>query len=267
MKDPADLIDVYNEQKDYFGFADIQLTDVPAPGFGYSVKATVKPAVDLGGDYRLVLIITEDKVHGTGSKWGQSNYYSSSVNNIPLTGAGHDWQNEAATVPDSKMFYDFVGRHIVPSVDGAAGSLPATMAAGNSYDYTFTTTIEPGYRRDKMRAIVALIRNSDGEVLNSNNIVVPVGISDVASGVDNMSIYPNPAVNNTIVSLSLADATEVAVQVTDAMGRVVYTTASQKMSRGNHTIDVPTAGFAPGLYNVLVQTGKGAVTQRLSVIK
>ncbi len=267
VKDPSELIDVYNAENDYFGFADITLTDVSAAGFGYSVKATVKPAIDLSGDYRLALILTEDDVHGTGSTWAQSNYYSYASNNIPLTGAGHDWQSEDAHVPDSKMYYNFVARHVVPSPDGAANSLPATMTAGNTYDYTFTTTINPGYKRDKMRAVVVLIRNSDGAVLNSNNLTVPLGVSDVASSVDNMSLYPNPAINNVVVSLGLSESSKVSIEVTDAMGRTVSSIPAQSLAKGNHKINISTEALANGIYNVKLQTEKGFVTKTLSVVK
>lgn len=266
-KDPSELIEVYNNEKDYFGFADITLTDVAAVGFGYSVKATVKPAIDLSGDYRLALVITEDEVHGSESKFAQTNYYSYESNNISLTGAGHDWKSEKDPVPADKMTYNFVARDIVPSVDGAAGSLPSTMTNGNTYDYTFTTTINPGYRRNKMRAVVILIRNSDGMVLNSNTIDVPLGVKDVDAGIDDVTVYPNPASNQATLRLSLSAASKVNVQVTDALGRVVYTVAGSNLAKGNHSINIPTGEFAAGTYNVRLQTEKGSVTQLLSVLK
>jgi hypothetical protein len=266
-KDPSELIDVYNTEKDYFAFADITLSDVSAPGFGYSIKATVKPALDLSGDYRLALVLTEDDVHGTDSKFAQTNYYSAAANNIPLTGAGHDWQSESNPIAADKMYYNFVARAIVPSVDGAAGSLPATMTTGNTYDYTFTTTINPGYKRDKMRAIVILIRNSDGMVLNSNTIDVPLGVKDVDAGIDNVTVYPNPASDQATLKLNLSIASKVNVQVMDAMGRVVYTVSDSDLTKGTHSINIPTSGFATGTYSVRLQTEKGSVTQLLSVVK
>ena len=47
----------------------------------------VKPALDLNGDYRLALVITEDNVHGTGTGYDQHNYYSNQSQNLPLSGA------------------------------------------------------------------------------------------------------------------------------------------------------------------------------------
>lgn len=264
--DPSDLIDNYNEHKDDFGFADITLTDVAASNFDYAIKVTVKPAIDLSGDYRLALALTEDDVHGTGSTWDQSNYYSSG-NYGPLNGAGFAWHTQPSKVPADKMFYDFVARAIVPSTGGAAGSLPATMTAGTNYDYTFNTTIAQPYNRTKMRAVVMLIRNSDGMVLNSNNVSIPLGITNVSAGIDKFIVYPNPATDNVYISLSLNEATNATVQVTDAMGRVVNNVANQQFEKGVHKLTVNTAALAAGMYTVKVQTAKGSLAEQLSIIK
>lgn len=264
--DPSDLIDVHAEQKDYFGFAQITLADQNASNFDFSVKVTVKPAIDLNGDYRLALALTEDNVTGTGSTWGQRNYYS---NNAPLTGAGHDWFSEPGTVPDSKMTYQFVARAIVPSPAGAAGSLPSSMTAGNTYDYTFNTTISNAFHRynNNMRAVVMLIRNSDGAVLNSNYMTVPVGIVDVKSGVEQLLVYPNPATDKSNVKLTLTEGNNVTIQVIDAMGKMVAEVVNAKLDKGTHNFTINTANMAAGVYNVKIQTEKGAVTERLSVVK
>jgi hypothetical protein len=265
--DPSDLMDVYNNQKDYFGYADITLADVSANGFGYSVKATVKPAIDLAGDYRLALVLTEDDVHGKGSTWYQSNYYSYQSQDLPLTGAGFEWQTEPEKIADSLMYYDFVARSIVPSPSGAASSLPASMTAGTTYDYTFTTTIRADYNRTKMHAIVILLRNSDGAVLNSKTTTVPLGITNVEAGIEGMTMYPNPASSNTTIRFTTKNSTSVKIDVIDMMGRTVKTINNISSNAGTHTIDIATGELAPGLYNVKLQTESGAITQRLSVIK
>lgn len=267
--DPSDMIDVYNERKDYFGFADITLTDVAATGFDYSVKVSVKPAVDLTGDYRLVLVVTEDDVHAPGnSAYDQANYYSSTQANIPLKGAGLNWQQEASKVPSSKMYYQHVARLVYPSPTGAPGSLPSTMTAGSTYDYTINATIPAGLNRDKMHAIVVLLRNSDGLALNSQNITVPVGIQDATTtGINQLNIFPNPAASDVNVAVNLAKASSVSVQMFDVMGRLVSEIPAQDMTAGENKIQINTANLSAGVYSVRVQTETGSVSKQLSVIK
>ena len=262
--DPGDLIDAYNSYKENFGFADIALSYVPTPEFSFSVKASVKPATDLSGDYRLALVLAEDNVTGKGSAWGQANYYSGYA---PLSGAGHNWFTEPAKVPDTKMEYDFVARHIVPSPEGAAGSLPSTMSANTTYDYTFNTTIRADYNRDNMRAIVVLIRNSDGAVLNSNLMNVPLGVSDIASGIEHFTVFPNPATSHSTVKFQLTAASKVALTITDMAGRQVQAIAGKDLSAGTHSMNINTADLPTGIYNLAIQTDKGVMTKKLSVIK
>src|SRR5690606_990733 len=115
-----ELVNLFNSEKDNFGYADITLTNIPVGEFGFSVKASVRPAVDLAGDYRLALVLTEDDVHGTTSQWAQTNYYSYQSANLPLVGAGFDWQQQPAKVPADEMYYDFVARQVFPDPNGAA---------------------------------------------------------------------------------------------------------------------------------------------------
>lgn len=266
IADPGEMFGVYNDRKDLFAFADITLTDVAATGFDYSLKVSVKPAIDLTGDYRLVLILTEDHVHDyTNSAYAQYNYYSGYAQ---LQGAGLNWFNESNPVPASKMNYNHVARAAFPSAGGAAGSLPASMTANTNYDYTFNTTIKPGNTRYNMHAIVAIVRNSDGVILNSQNVTVPVGIQDAkATGISQMNIFPNPATSDVNVAVNLAQASSVSVQMFDVMGRMVNEIPAQNMTAGENKIQINTANLSAGVYSVRVQTETGSVTQQLSVIK
>ncbi|OSZ82265.1 hypothetical protein CAP35_03070 [Chitinophagaceae bacterium IBVUCB1] len=261
-RDPSDLFDIYDEQKDYFGYADITLTDVPAPSFNYALKASVKPAIDLSGDYRLALALVEDGVTGTASGYDQSNYYAGGGYG-PMGG----YENKPSKVPASEMVYNHVARMIVPSPTGAAGSLPATMTAGNTYDYTFNTVIPQPYKRPKMHAVVMLIRNSDGVVLNSNNIKVPLGISNVAAGITATTVYPNPAAEKATLRFTLAEHGNVQVLVYDMTGRIVHNTGSKACDTGANSIDINTAALPAGVYTIKMQADGGNITLPLSIAK
>lgn len=264
--DPSDLFSVHAEHKDLFAFADITLANIPTNGFDYSVKATVKPAIDLSGDYRLALIITENNVKGTGSAWAQRNYYSGSVT---LNGYGFNWRQEADPVPADKMHYDHVARAIYPNPNGASGSLPATMNANSTYDYTFNVAMEPWWHRydDQMHGVVILIRASDGRVLNSQNITVPLGVSDVTAGVENFNVFPNPANSTANVKFNLTESAKVVVTVVDAIGRSVLPAQVEDMSKGNQSLTLDVSKLPAGVYNVTIETNTGNITKRLSVVR
>jgi hypothetical protein len=264
--DPSDLIDMYNREKGYFGFADLSLTPIDAGGFNISLKATVRPAMDLPGEYRLALVITEDEVHGTGSTWGQSNYYSGG-NYGPLHGAGFEWENEPSVVPASRITYKFVARGIYPSTSGASGSLPSGMTAGNSYDYTFNLpNIPQPYNRANMKYVVMLIRDVDGAVLNSNNAAVTAGIKNVDAGIENVILFPNPAKDNLNLLVNMKEATTASADIIDITGRAI-STVQQKMNAGSNKMEINTSGLPAGTYMLKLQTEKGSISERFSVAK
>jgi flagellar hook assembly protein FlgD len=140
------------------------------------------------------------------------------------------------------------------------------MTQSTNYNYTFTTTLDASWNKAKLNYAVLLIRNSDGQVLNSAS-KEHVGIANIKAGVDAISIYPNPAKDVAHIKFSLTAANNAAIQVMDATGRVVNTIASQNLTAGEHTVDFSTANLASGLYNVVITTDNGSVTERLSVVK
>ena len=93
------------------------------------------------------------------------------------------------------------------------------------------------------------------------------GISSVDAIVNNVTVFPNPASTNATLHISLKDATELNVSVTDMAGREVYNNAIGHVAVGDMNLNIPTAALANGMYNVLVKTTGGTVTKRLSVVK
>ncbi|MBX0291681.1 DUF11 domain-containing protein [Hymenobacter sp. HSC-4F20] len=71
-----------------------------------------------------------------------------------------------------------------------------------------------------------------------------------------VGVYPSPATTQATLDLrSLAEGTY-QIQVLDATGRVIYTTAA----RGAQQLELPVQGWPTGAYVVRVQSGQGATT-------
>ncbi|MBS1687748.1 MAG: Omp28-related outer membrane protein [Bacteroidetes bacterium] len=261
--DPSNLFDVLNFEGNYFGYADITLgTPTVTSHNNFSVPVTVKPSIDLSGDYRLVLVLTEDGLSGTDDathKWSQHNYYSGGSQG-PMGG----FESKASDV--AGQIYNHVARSISPSVSGTSGVLPASMSASSTYNATLTATLADGWVSANMHAIVMLVRNSDGQVLNTQSTTVPLGVANVTAGINAVRLFPNPANEQSTLAFSLQESNTVQITVTDVVGRTVYTSV-QQMTAGNQQVTIPTASLTPGLYNVKLQTAKGGVDARLSVVK
>ena len=266
VDDPSNLLAIYNQYSQAFGFADVTMTHTLA-GTTLTVPVTVKPALDLNGDYRLVLVVTEEVVHGTGSTWAQHNYYSYMDNNQALTGQGVNYQDSIDVIPATSMYYNHVARSISPSVTGTAGVLPATMTNGTVYNATLTTTLTSSWVSNHLNYIVMLLDNSTGHVLNTQNFLATVGVSNISAGVEGLRVFPNPASDEATVIFDINKNSNVGINVYDAVGRVVYSVPAHEMNSGTQHVTIPVTTLASGVYNVIISTENGHVAEHLSVVK
>jgi hypothetical protein len=280
--DPSGILDDYAAMKGNFGFANMNLT-ASFTGSAVNVSCAVIPALNMSGDYRLALVLTEDSVHGTAGGYAQHNYYSSTEpggSAGTLFGAGYNFVDSLPVIPATSMYYKFVDRYTVPdmtvSPNGVAGSLPATMTAGTTYNYSFAAVTPTGtetWNVNKMRAVVMLIDNNStsptyGQVLNSvNSIDWPLGVTNVTAGVEHLRVFPNPTSNVAHAQFELAIASKVAFTIYDMLGRSVFSVPAEDMTAGGQQINFSTADFAAGNYTIAISTESGAVTERLTVTK
>ncbi len=268
--DPMYLLDVYNSESGVYGFANISFGARTITGTSLSVPITVTPFFPLSGDYRVVMAVTEDNIHGplpvtTTGIWSQHNYYSYQDNNQPLSGQGINYQDSLDRMTNN--YFQHVARAITPSPLGTT-NLPATMAVGTGYNATMTTTLPATWNRPFVKLVAMLVRGSDGVVLNSNNTTLwTEGVQSVTANVTHASVFPNPATTGSNVAFELSAKSTAQVRVTDMAGREVFATTAKTYAAGTYTIAIPTANFAAGVYNVTIVTNNGSLTDRLSVIK
>jgi ELWxxDGT repeat protein len=75
-----------------------------------------------------------------------------------------------------------------------------------------------------------------------------------ATGIENvaftgqLNIYPNPVVTNATMDISLPAAQSLCITISDASGRQLFTTGSQRLSKGTNKITIPMQNFATGNY-------------------
>ena len=82
-----------------------------------------------------------------------------------------------------------------------------------------------------------------------------------------LSSAPNPLQSSTTFTYTLAEASDVALVVYDALGRRVATLASGFQPDGTHTARWDAASAAPGLYVVRLRAGVATATQRVLVAR
>ncbi len=268
--DPSAIFTQYNSHINDFGLGDVALSvNYNSATSSSTVSTTITSAVTIDGDFRVACVYTEDGVTGTGDgtdvnvwDYDQANYYSAGTN--PLVGAGRDWVAATDPVSANIMVYDFVARKIQGDYLGQPGSLPATLTAGMTYNYTFPSwTIPSTYNASKMKAHVLLIDAANSIIMNGRSMpVVSTGINQVAKGIYSLSVFPNPAQNQLSVDLNFKDNEKATLAITDMLGKVCYAQDLGTLISGTHRITVDISKFTSGTYFVTLNGTKGNATTK-----
>lgn len=267
--DPSTVFTYNTSELGKFGVANMTITPT-VTGSNVTIKVDVTPTVSTNADYRLALVLTEDRVKG----YDQVNYYSVSKYGAgaatgPMGNSEFNFVALPSPVPGATMRYDFVGRGIYPSPTGAAGSLPMTMTSGSTYSYTFpAVTLDPSWNKNQMKAIVLLINAADESVLNTNNQkITNVSIKEANVGINGLDVYPNPANDIVTAHFSLEQTSNVAIEIVDMLGRVAKTVSNKSLTPGTYEVPTSVSELVAGIYFVKITTESGTITERISVIK
>ncbi len=151
-----------------------------------------------------------------------------------------------------------------------------TLATNGASTSSFTPTTASQWRNETVTLasyggnqdvlIAFKLVNGYGNNLYLDNINVvsnPVGIKqhDVFTSI---SVYPNPASEMAIVSLNSAIAEDITVSIYNTIGQLI-STQKAKFVQGENKIELNTADFANGIYNIEFQSKSGKLVQKLTV--
>ncbi|MGI4873488.1 MAG: choice-of-anchor J domain-containing protein [Janthinobacterium lividum] len=95
--------------------------------------------------------------------------------------------------------------------------------------------------------------------------VASVTATKATIAAQSLTLAPNPASTQSVLSFDLTQNETVSVQVVDAIGRVVATPAAGSLSSGPHQVIINTGNLAAGLYNIVLHTSTGSLTKHLVV--
>ncbi len=196
-------------------------------------------------DYRFNVVFIENDVKGNSEDYNQDNDFSE--REPILEGAGHNWSSESDPVPASKMKYDLVARSIIGGWDGYQYSLPRNLAKDEIVEQKYIGYVSNEWNRSKMYAIIMIIDNKSGEILNAKKISIAKSVgTETLSLASKISIFPNPTFGIINIQPSFSKSKSMDIQLTNTNGQVVY--------KGNYTsvsknpIQLPKSDFLPGLY-------------------
>ncbi len=115
--------------------------------------------------------------------------------------------------------------------------------------------------------VVFVQDESDKSILQSAGTKAswPLGVTPLNETISQAVVFPNPATDHTSISFKLEAAASVDMQVVDALGRVVYSVAPQKLTPGTQTFEIATSNLARGLYTIKVNANGATINERFSV--
>ena len=94
------------------------------------------------------------------------------------------------------------------------------------------------------------------------------GIEEISAAVSDVSVYPNPLVDEGTISFQLNIATKVFCRISDLSGQILWSSDSEFFIRGRNEIPFPSFLFKnPGLYLLSVATDKTLINKKIIVIK
>jgi|GEM_PF-1216266 len=203
---------------------------------------------------------------------------------LRLTEAGFDYVDETQTIELAPSHYGHLVRFVLPnpiSVEAgevlvamacstvglpsggqATGGVPIAMS-GVSVAGSTIGAIGANFETD--------MRSLQSDDATPNIVEVPVvrldfqsfvGLNELESATD-VSIAPNPFVNESNINFTLKADAEVTVTVTDLTGRVVLTVPAAQFAAGNQTIAIDGSAFQSGVYNYTLKVGNNVTTKRV----
>jgi hypothetical protein len=227
-----------------------------------TIRGSVRFLLEMNGDYRLAVVLTEDGVKGTSSGYNQANAYAGGVNG-PMGG----YENLPNPVPAAQMVYNHVARALVGGFKGAPNTVPKENPAGSVASYEFSVNIPPSQNINNMHAITLFIDQSTGRILNAESTPIPY-ISSSASKLPveplHLSIAPNPVADEAMVTVRLDGIADVHLRVFNAMGVQV---AERRYANVAERQFLPFwAGNLPNGMYTLVATAQGRVVSTPFVV-
>lgn len=175
-----------------------------------------------------------------------------------------------ASAPGTNGEKDFenVVRNMYPNENGTAMASSWTVGQTQTYNIRgkrFQETLS-GVTIPDSNIVVWIQDNNNKTVKQAAIATSATGIPTVASKIDNVSIFPNPAKNNIIVTANINTAASVRMSIINAIGQTVWVGQPQ-MLKGELNQNIQLNDLGSGLYFVCISAGGETVTQKFTVVK
>lgn len=137
---------------------------------------------------------------------------------------------------------------------------PYSIAAGDSIIVAFALIAGDDLTDIQTSAVNAQIKY-DG--LNITTVTSSPFVNDT----DAMVIYPNPATNQSVIDITIAEEAQVELKIFNIFGQEIKVIASEKMQAGTHRFINELADFASGMYYYELKMGNKKQVKKIMLSK
>jgi hypothetical protein len=140
---------------------------------------------------------------------------------------------------------------------------------------TVFVTPPPGLPRGSYQLVVVANGISSDPIIvpiaaggSANEIIASATNDDaksVATLIDQIKMYPNPAKDQTTIHFVLANASHVSIKVYDLRGKEIANLMNADLKQGDYSKSLNTSSLSSGIYTVKIVTNKGAENLKLVV--
>jgi len=154
---------------------------------------------------------------------------------------------------------------IIGNFDVKEGSInPNFYSTGKWYDFLTGESIDVTDTNDPIT-----LQAGDFKIYTNQKLTTPdyLGINERNNpgGITKATLFPNPAIGNTTLSLTLSEGEYYKINIIDLQGRVVSIVYNGKLNRGNHLLPIDLNNFNRGLYFVVINGVKHHTAKKLIV--
>jgi hypothetical protein len=239
-----------------------------------SVTATAVFATSVpSGPMRFHLYLAEDSLIGSGSGWDQKCYSSTWANQH------YPGQYQSSTQYILQYPHRNVNRaSLVGGSWGASNIIPNSPVLGTPYSVTATYTLPAGFN-DKRISVIAMVakygpNHVSREVYNANSVKLgdlttgTTNVSEQPQGLSINAMFPNPAVEEVTMLMTLNNAGNTTITVTNLVGQqVAVFEPGTYMNAGRYEATFSTSSLPPGMYVVNMKNNDEIITRKLTVSK
>ncbi len=150
---------------------------------------------------------------------------------------------------------------IFASGNNDSTSTVANVAWVNAFPASLSTT--PDYRLQPSSGAASGASFTDSKFVG----VIPSGINQNEQEITNISLYPNPVIDEVNININLNQLSKVTVTICDITGKAVMNVSKYPMNMGNTTVKINTSGLPAGIYFTIIASGSVQKTIKTVVVK